>query len=247
LLLTRRGVGKMHQQQLHAWLEDKFTDKENPDTKKFEYAPDWSQIVTELVTATGQTNENPAVNYVLAHLGETVRDKSLGDFDFVPVTSRTTKLFLGLRTQCVQCHDHPFNGDWEQKHFWGVNAFFRQTTASGRPGMMAVKKKGVVGQQFRVSDDKNLNPKGIISFERRSGVLLYTDPTIHHHQPLFRQGVCQPHLGALLRPQLHQGQLRRLRRTQRAHRNQQGDPREARQGLHRLPAQSQGPDTLDLQ
>ncbi len=178
LLLTRSGVGKMYQQQMHAWLEDKLTEKTNPDTKQVEYTPDWSKIVAEIVTASGKTNENGAVNFILAHMGEPVnQDKGAnGVFDFVPVTSRTTKLFLGLRTQCVQCHDHPFNGDWEQRHFWGVNAFFRQTTASGRPAMMAKKQKGITGQQFTVSDDPKLNAKGTVPFERRSGLLLLTDP-----------------------------------------------------------------------
>jgi hypothetical protein len=176
LLLTRRGVGKLYQQQMHSWLEDKFIEKVGADGK-VGYAPDWSQIVTEILTATGQTNENGAVNFILAHMGERVTEKQYGDWDFVPVTSRTTKLFLGQRTQCVQCHDHPFNGDWEQKHFWGINAFFRQTTASGRPGMAMQKKKGVDGLQFRVSDNKDMNGKGIVSFERRSGVVLFTDAT----------------------------------------------------------------------
>ena len=56
-----------------------------------------------------------------------------GQFEVVPVTSRTTRLFLGLQTQCVQCHDHPFNPDWKQYHFWGMNAFFRQVERIGTP------------------------------------------------------------------------------------------------------------------
>lgn len=190
LLLTRQGVGKMYQQQFHAWLEDKLSEKFDPDSKakRIIYTPDWSKVVTEILTATGKTNENGAVNYVLAHLGEAVPavDRATdGAFDFVPLTSRTTRLFLGLRTQCVQCHDHPFNGEWQQPHFWGINAFFRQTTSTGRPGMVAAKKKGITGQQFTVSDDAELNatPRvpgtaaGTVPYERRSGLLLYTDAT----------------------------------------------------------------------
>ena len=44
-----------------------------------------------------------------------------------------TRLFLGLQTQCTQCHDHPFNKEWVQSDFWGVNAFFRQTVRSANP------------------------------------------------------------------------------------------------------------------
>lgn len=31
------------------------------------------------------------------------------------------RVFLGMRLNCAQCHDHPFT-DWEQKDFWGVAA-----------------------------------------------------------------------------------------------------------------------------
>jgi hypothetical protein len=96
----------------------------------------------------------------------------------VPVTSRTTRLFLGIRTQCVQCHDHPFSGKWGQQHFWGINAFFRQVDADGRPTMMAAKKvKGTVGvMQYKITDNVLFNTKGIVPYERRNAVLLYTDP-----------------------------------------------------------------------
>ena len=38
---------------------------------------------------------------------------------------------MGLRVQCTQCHDHPFNR-WKQNQFWELNAFFRQTVALRR-------------------------------------------------------------------------------------------------------------------
>ena len=63
--------------------------------------------------------------------------KKSGQFDMVPVTSRTIRLFLGYQIQCTQCHDHPFNAEWKQKNFWGVNAFFRQTERVGAPANMA--------------------------------------------------------------------------------------------------------------
>jgi len=99
--------------------------------------------------------------------------KENGRFDMVPVTSRSMRLFVGLRIQCTQCHDHPFNDDWKQSHFWGVNAFFRQVDAPmGRPGIMM--KKAMARNKLELVDNPSLNPKGIVPYERRSGVLLYT-------------------------------------------------------------------------
>jgi hypothetical protein len=181
LLLTRRGVSKVYQDQMRDWLEEKLGASDAA----------WDKIVTEILTASGTTNDNNAVNFILAHLGEGIKgDRSeLGAFDMVPVTSRTTRLFLGLRTQCVQCHDHPFNGDWKQEHFWGINAFFRQVQApKGRPGMMVKKQKGVKDQQFSLDDNKDFNSRGIVPYERRSGVLLYTDPTFLDGKKMPKKG-----------------------------------------------------------
>jgi hypothetical protein len=174
MLLTRTGSGKVFKEQLREWLAGELqgTDKAPPD---------WSKITTALLTATGETNKNGAVNYILHHVGDEIKNDATanGKWDMIPVTSRTTRLFLGIRTQCVQCHDHPFNGEWGQHHFWGINAFFRQVDTNGRPTMMVAKKKvkGLPTQQFDVHDNASYNVKGLVPYERRNGVLLVTDPT----------------------------------------------------------------------
>jgi hypothetical protein len=106
-------------------------------------------------------------------LGAPVAQKDVseeGHFDFVPLTSRTTRLFLGLRTQCTQCHDHPFNPAVKQKTFWAINAFFRQVSRTGNPMMgqqmnMAVK--------LGLEDDPAVNPRGSIWFENRKAEVFY--------------------------------------------------------------------------
>ncbi len=183
LLLTRSGTPAVNRDQMREWLTDMLLEKyESPGSKKVSEVPDWSKIVTELLAGQGETNEQGNVNFILAHMGDEIKQDNAtnGKYDMVPVTSRTTRLFLGLRTQCVQCHDHPFNGEWGQHHFWGINAFFRQVDpANGRPTMMmAKKKKGEVARtKFVLKDNPDLNVKGIVPYERRSGVLLYTDAT----------------------------------------------------------------------
>lgn len=180
MLLTRGGSKEDYQKQLREWLAEKMADRRDAKTKSYTYEADWSKIFQELITATGKTNENGAVNYILHHLGEEVKnDSSSGKFDMVPITSRTTRLFLGLRTQCVQCHDHPFNGDWGQHHFWGVNAYFRQTSTGGsRPTLMVKKKKDdKFSPQYELRDDGGLNREALVSYERRNALILYTDPT----------------------------------------------------------------------
>jgi hypothetical protein len=82
--------------------------------RQFNESRPWNEIVYDLITAKGSNKENGAVNYALSHL----------EFGAVPLTSITTRLFLGQQIQCTQCHDHPSN-DWKQADFWGINAFFK--------------------------------------------------------------------------------------------------------------------------
>jgi Protein of unknown function (DUF1549)/Protein of unknown function (DUF1553) len=212
-LMTRTGSGRHYQDQMNAWLYDQFKtgDDTPPNSKELQSgtadsskektpvkekkvepktstnpAPDWSKTAYQLIAGKGDTNRNAAVNYLLHNLGEEIKQDGAknGKWDMVPATSRTTRLFLGIRTQCVQCHDHPFNGEWSQVDFWGINAFLRQVETKGtqgnaRPLMMAKKKnKGEKGNEdFTVSDNKNFNATGMIGYERRNATLFFADPT----------------------------------------------------------------------
>ena len=39
------------------------------------------------------------------------------------LAGRTARVFLGMRLECAQCHNHPFE-PWTQQDFWGFAAFF---------------------------------------------------------------------------------------------------------------------------
>lgn len=43
----------------------------------------------------------------------------------------TTRLFLGIRLECAQCHDHPFDA-WSQTQFWNQAAFFAGIERKGQ-------------------------------------------------------------------------------------------------------------------
>jgi hypothetical protein len=172
-LLTRSGpFGQgLYKEQMTAWLEDQFAQNKP-----------YSEIVQKLITARGKNTETDpkksdggAVNFVLAHVGERVppADQArYGHFDMVPLTSRITRLFLGTQVQCAQCHDHPFFNDLKQEQFWGVNAFLRQVDREGSPpGIdMRMERPG----PLTLRDDPSVNTNGVISFEKRNGVVLST-------------------------------------------------------------------------
>jgi hypothetical protein len=39
------------------------------------------------------------------------------------LAASTARMFLGVRLECAQCHDHPF-ATWKREQFWGLAAFF---------------------------------------------------------------------------------------------------------------------------
>jgi hypothetical protein len=50
----------------------------------------------------------------------------------------TARIFLGVRIECAQCHDHPFDA-WKREQFWGYAAFFagmERDAGSEQQGML---------------------------------------------------------------------------------------------------------------
>jgi hypothetical protein len=128
--------------------------------KQFDADRPWNEVVHELVSSTGSNKENGAVNYVLAHL----------EFDAVPLTSRTTRLFLGEQIQCTQCHDHPSN-QWKQVDFWGINAFFKGMKTE------SVTKPTVTGlDAYDHTELRDEPTDSYVRFDRRNGLVGITFP-----------------------------------------------------------------------
>jgi len=163
LLLTRTG-NEVYHEQMEDWLEEQF-GKNRP----------YDEMVRNLLTAAGKTDENGAVNFILAHLGEPQQNRpEEGQFDAVPITSRSIRLFLGVRIQCTQCHDHPFNPEWKQSHFWGINAFFRQVERDGQPAM--ANQRNQMAVQLTLKENDNYNNKETVYYENRQAVVRATAP-----------------------------------------------------------------------
>jgi Protein of unknown function (DUF1549)/Protein of unknown function (DUF1553) len=175
--LTRSGLfgkGKYHEE-MAVWLEDQFASNRG-----------YHEITKEVITATGENTENAAVNFILAHLGESVpaaKRSQEGQFEMVPITSRITRLFLGIQMQCAQCHDHPFNNSITQKHFWGINAFLRQVERTGTPPP-ETGNRAMTLPKLGIKENTSANADGIIFFEKRNGVILPTKPIFMEEKKL---------------------------------------------------------------
>lgn len=60
------------------------------------------------------------------------------------LATATSRAFLGVRLDCAQCHDHPFD-KWTQDQFWNMAAFysgFEQRDGNAAVAMMAAPREG---------------------------------------------------------------------------------------------------------
>lgn len=53
------------------------------------------------------------------------------DAEPAKIASSSVRLFLGLRLECAQCHDHPFD-HWTRRQFWNQAAFFAGLERKGK-------------------------------------------------------------------------------------------------------------------
>ncbi len=72
-----------------------------------------NQIVRDIVAASGGTFTNPATNFYQIEI------------DTLKLTENVAQSFLGMRIQCAQCHNHPFDR-WTMDDYYGFAAFFSQ-------------------------------------------------------------------------------------------------------------------------
>ncbi|MEN9553732.1 MAG: hypothetical protein RLZZ232_18 [Planctomycetota bacterium] len=84
------------------WLKEKIAS--NTPTDK---------MVQELLGARGGSFSNPATNYYQTET-ETLK-----------VAENVAQVFMGMRIQCAQCHNHPFDR-WTMDDYYGFAAFFSQ-------------------------------------------------------------------------------------------------------------------------
>ncbi|MFM9057864.1 MAG: DUF1549 and DUF1553 domain-containing protein [Planctomycetaceae bacterium] len=86
----------------HQWLDRRIAANEPVD-----------RMVRDLLTATGGTFDNPPTNYFQL------------ERNTLKLTENVAQAFLGMRVQCAQCHNHPFDR-WTMDDYYGFAAFFAQ-------------------------------------------------------------------------------------------------------------------------
>jgi Protein of unknown function (DUF1553)/Protein of unknown function (DUF1549) len=87
----------------------------------------WDKMVRELLTSTGSSRDNGALNFYQIHK------------DPIRLTENTTVAFMGLRLTCARCHNHPLE-KWTQVDYYKMaNLFARVRQKAGDiPGEIVV-------------------------------------------------------------------------------------------------------------
>lgn len=88
--------------QYYTWLEEQFAQGQSLD-----------QIVQRLLAAKGGTFQRPEANFYKV------------ETDMLKLTENVAQSLLGMRIQCAQCHNHPFDR-WRMDDYYSFAAFFAQ-------------------------------------------------------------------------------------------------------------------------
>ncbi|MDF1850584.1 MAG: PSD1 and planctomycete cytochrome C domain-containing protein [Verrucomicrobiales bacterium] len=73
----------------------------------------FNELVIELVSSQGGTFSNPATNFYQV------------ERDSLKLSENVAQVFMGMRLQCAQCHNHPFDR-WTMDDYYSWAAFFSQ-------------------------------------------------------------------------------------------------------------------------
>lgn len=99
---TQRNVSPKAMLSYYNWLKKRVSDNVPMD-----------QMVQEILSAQGGNFTSPASNYFQI------------ERDTLKLSENVAQVFMGMRIQCAQCHNHPFDR-WTQNDYYGFAAFFSQ-------------------------------------------------------------------------------------------------------------------------
>lgn len=131
-----RGISYKAALLYHNWIKERIANN----------VP-FNEVVIELLGSTGGTFANPATNYY-----QIERDQ-------LKLSENVAQVFMGMRLQCAQCHNHPFDR-WTMDDYYSWAAFFSQI---GRKGGMDPREQIIYnrgsGETKHKITGQNMPPK----------------------------------------------------------------------------------------
>jgi hypothetical protein len=139
LVPARQGKDRSPHHLFKAWLEGSFNANKPWDRTTYE-------ILTATATSRDEVPNNPATTWLMVDSTKTLQANDATDL--------VCQVFLGIRMNCAQCHNHPFV-DLKRKEYWGMAAFFTQITR--RPGFGLIET-GDVRVQTKLPESAQVVP-----------------------------------------------------------------------------------------
>lgn len=187
--LTRATVGVKEgpflvyrRRRYRAWLSEQLAKNKS-----------YGKIVREMIDTTGLWTDKPATNFLTVEI--------LPDTDLpqpAPLAGRVARTFIGIRMDCAECHDHPFER-WKQEDFHGLAAYF----AHSRNSILGIHDLDVTGKKARwvkkerEKGEKN-TPFGEYMVEKNGEKTTYMPQVPFHKNLLPDQGTRRSRLATWL-------------------------------------------------
>ena len=114
----------------------------------------YDKLASELIDAEGIWTSHPEVNFVTVSIDQ---NNNQGP-DEIKLAARVTRAFLGVRIDCVQCHDDNLEGMWEQTDFHELVSFF----SGAEMTLTGVREKGTpYDYQYLNADEEVRVPNSV--------------------------------------------------------------------------------------
>ena len=105
-----------------------------------------SEILTMPLSGTNVLRNRNSLSPIAFYQSKEIKPENLA--------AATSRMFLGIRIECAQCHDHPFD-TWKQDDFWGYAAFFAAMQREPQRGA-----NGFLSQLKELFNRRTLNVPG---------------------------------------------------------------------------------------
>jgi hypothetical protein len=118
-------------------------------------------LVRELLTVPiSRPDQNPEFVLRDLHKANPVAFLASKQVEPAKIATSCVRIFLGVRMECAQCHDHPFDR-WTQRQFWSQAAFFAGLERKGR-GPFAPLVEAVDQHTIRMNDTSKTVPAALL-------------------------------------------------------------------------------------
>ncbi|GIW81529.1 MAG: hypothetical protein KatS3mg105_3336 [Gemmatales bacterium] len=139
LLLPESNNRRFLDQTFRAWLAQRFRDNVAYDT-----------MVRELITAPVGYSQGRSLSRSTG-AGQAIAFYQANEFKPENLAASVSRIFLGVKLECAQCHNHPF-AEYKRTQFWQLAAFFAGIRSTSRNGFVTTASESPRVNKIKIPD-----------------------------------------------------------------------------------------------